>query len=204
MTEEAHNTTAAVRPFESYTAADHARVAMAAAAWSVMTAAYEALVPELRREAPPAVLIDAARSVDRLADQLLRAAVIAGHEQGLTWTQIGGALDVTKQSAHERFADQVTGFRRDLVNYLAALRDDPDAQLPGGSSVCDTSWYARRIDAWRAELGEMPGAMTVAGQPGELLARLSDPSTAITHVNGISARPADAPAPRCRFTAEAQ
>jgi hypothetical protein len=50
----------------------------------------------------------------------------------------------------------------------------------------------------------MPGTMALAGQPGELLAQLSDPATAVTGVNGTSARPADAPAPRCRFTADAQ
>jgi hypothetical protein len=67
----------------------------------------------------------------------------------------------------------------------------------------DTAWHAPKLDAWRAELGELPGGMPPAGTPGELLARLSDPATAVTGLNGTTARHPDASAPRCRFTADA-
>lgn len=196
------------RPFESYTAADHARVAMAEAAWSTLEAAYRAVVPEAHRDgAGPGVLIEAARLVLGHANALVRAAVVASHEQGMTWTQIGQALEVTKQSAHERFAEHVTAFRTQLAERLAQLAEDPDAKpdkyLSGWGMVPDTAWYAPQLDAWRAELGKLPGSLTRSGEPGELLARLSDPTTAVPGVYGTTARPVDATAPRCRFTADA-
>jgi hypothetical protein len=191
------------RAFQSFTSADHARVAMAHEAWYVLSEAYRALVPELSRETRPTVLIDAAVRVHRAAGHLLRAAVVAGHEQGLSWTQIGIGLDVTKQSAHERFAEAVTDFRRSLADHLNALDKDPAATLPASGRLYDTARDAPRLDRYRAELGEVPGTMTLAGRPGELLAQLSDPATAVTGVNGTSARPVDARVPWCRFSAEA-
>lgn len=190
------------RPFDSYTSADHARVAMAKEAWYAMAAAYEALVPELRRDPRPTVLIEAAVQAHSAAAHLLRAAVVASHEQGMSWSQIGTGLGVAKQSAHERFAPDVTAFRRGLADHLNALRDDAGAKLPATAPLYDTATEAPRLDRYRVELGEMPGTMSVAGRPGELLARLSDPATAVTGVNGTSARPVDAPVPRCRFAAD--
>ncbi len=199
-----------VRPFSSYTPADHARVAMASQAWTTLEAALRAVVPEAHRAADPisptspAELIQAARRVQSCAETLLRAAVVASHEQGLTWTQIGHGLTVTKQSAHERFAEAVTAFRREVAECQRQLAEsDETPRSPSArAGVVDTAWYAPRIDAWRAELGRLPGAMTPPGQPGELLARLSEAETAITRLNGAWARPIDAPAPHCPFTAE--
>lgn len=194
------------RPAMSYTPSDHARVAMAAATWSVLGSAVDALVPELRHEARPTALIDAARKVHSAAARLMEAAVVASHEQGMTWTQIGSALDVTKQSAHERYADNVTGFRQQLAAWLNALAEAPSAKPRAVSStpplLVDTAWYAPRLDAWRAELGEVPGVLAAAGRPGELLAQLSDPATAVTGLNGTTARPIDARPLNCRFTAQ--
>jgi hypothetical protein len=200
MTDE---TQTQARPFDSYTSADHARVAMAQDAWYAMAAAYAALVPELRRDPRPTALIEAAVEAHGAAVDLLRAAVVASHEQGLSWSQIGLGLGVTKQSAHERFAQDVGEFRRALADHLNALSDDPRAELPAAAPVYDTAKVAPRIDRYRVELGEVPGTMSVAGRPGELLAQLSDPATAVTGVNGTSARPVDAPVPRCRFSADA-
>ncbi len=199
------------RRFESYTTADHARVAMAEAAWSTLEAAYRAIVPEAHRPdgVPPTVLIEAALWARARAEDLLRAAVIASHERGLSWTQIGKGLNTSKQAAHERFAGDVTAFRKQLAAHLAALAQDPDAkpEMPEGFEfgwclVPDTAFYAPLVDAWRAELGEIPGAFTKAGNPGELLAQLSDPATAVTRLNGTTARPVDVDAPRCSFTAD--
>ncbi|MFI5614969.1 hypothetical protein [Amycolatopsis sp. NPDC051903] len=199
------------RPFDSYTAADHARVAMAEAAWSTLEAAYRAIVPEAHRPdgVPPTVLIEAASWARARAEDLLRAAVIASHERGLSWTQIGRALGTSKQAAHERFAGDVTAFHKQLAAHLAALAEDPDAKPEkpegfeyGWGLVPDTAFFASHLDAWRAELGEIPGAFTPAGNPGDLLARLSDPTTAVTGVNDTTARPVDVDASRCRFTAD--
>lgn len=196
------------RTFEAYTAADHARVVMAEAAWSTLEAAYRAVVPEAHQDHHPRALIEAARRVAGLAETLLSAAVVASHEQGQSWTEIGRGLEVSKQAAWERFAEHVTDFRTQLAERLNKLAADPDTKpqrsVSGFGMLLDTAWYAPKLDAWRAELGEIPGSMTKPGEPGELLARLSDPATAVTGVNGTTARPSDATAPQCRFTADAQ
>lgn len=194
------------RPFASYTAADHARVAMAENAWSLLEHAYRATLPEAHRDGfPTGALIDAALSVQHRAEWLLRTAVVASHEQGMTWQQIGDHLGISRQSAHERFSPVVTEARRALATQLDALAADPDAEVEQIVPLVDTAWYAPRLDQWRAELGqlEIPGTMLVPGRPGELLAQLSDPDTAVTGVNGTTARGADAGPPRCRFTTEA-
>lgn len=89
----------AARAFDSYTAADHVRVAMAEAAWSTLEAAYRAIVPEAHRPdgVPPTAPIEAALSARAHAEDLLRAAVIASHERGLSWPQIGRGLGTSKQ-----------------------------------------------------------------------------------------------------------
>jgi capsid protein len=120
----------AVRAFASYTTADHARVAMAEVAWSTLEAAFRAIVPEAHRPdgVPPTVLLEAALWARARAQDLVRAAVIASHERGLSWTQIGKGLGTSKQAAHERFAGEVTAFRKQLAALLAALAEDPDAK----------------------------------------------------------------------------
>lgn len=57
--------------------------------------------PRSGREIPHALkLIDA-------ADRALVAAVALARERRNSWTAIGDALGVTKQAAHERFADRI-------------------------------------------------------------------------------------------------
>lgn len=58
---------------------------------SLLEAAYRAIVPEAHGPdgVPPDVLIEAALSAQAHAERLVRAAVIASHERGLSWTQIG-------------------------------------------------------------------------------------------------------------------
>lgn len=154
---------------------------------------------------PPTALIEAALSARAHAEDLLRAAVIASHERGLSWPQIGRGLGTSKQAAHERFAGDVTAFRKQLAAHLDALAEDPDAKLnrpEGFEHLVSTAWYAPQLDAWRAELGEVSGFFAKAGNPGELLAQLSDPATAVTRLNGTTARPVNATVPRCAFTAD--
>jgi hypothetical protein len=205
MTESTSDRAEPARRFESYTSADHARVALAERAWTTLDAVNAALVPEgrLPNGTLPTALIRAALDVQHLAEKLVQAAVVASHERGLSWTQIGQGLGVSKQAAHERFAGDVTKFRQALVDHLDALAANPDADVERpGTHLVDTAWYAPKLDAWRAELGRLPGGLSPAGRAGELLAQLSDADTAVTGLNGINARHPDSPSPRCRFTAE--
>jgi len=47
--------------------------------------------------------IGAVRAVEVAADQARRALVAEARAEGRTWEDIGGALGVTRQAAHERF-----------------------------------------------------------------------------------------------------
>lgn len=176
------------RPFTSYTQADHARVAMAEAAWGTFIEAFRAIVPEenyprgITDGAGPGALIRDALLVRQAADRLLTAAVVATYEQGQSWSDISLMLEVTKQSAHERFAAAVDAFRRDLAAQLAEMADAPDAGTrhlhpidPDGRLLINTDWWAPRLDAWRAQVGELPsGEAGARAKRGELLAQLSD------------------------------
>lgn len=47
----------------------------------------------------------------RLVDGRIEEAVAAGRRQGATWAEIGAALRVSRQTAHERYRDRVTDGR---------------------------------------------------------------------------------------------
>lgn len=201
------------RPFASFTAADHARIAYAQTAFAIAARGYEAVVPERNvgdHPFPPAIL----RTIWVLgqARRLENLAVILCHETGHTWDQIGKAFDITRQSAHQRFAPHVKDFHHDLATVLDQVKAGvtvPDAinTLPWRDRtgmkgyIVDTEWYAPRLDAWLVEIGDMPASMMSAFKPGALLARLSDQDTSVGYrSNGV--RGPDAHAPRCPFTAD--
>ena len=67
-----------------------------------MTDLYKPPSPDDPAEALAAVL-----SLRRLADRLELASVQSAIDQGWTWSQIAGALGVTRQAAHKRYAHRV-------------------------------------------------------------------------------------------------
>lgn len=190
---------AEARGFGSYTPADHARVAMADAAWKALETAVAATAPEAYRASRPGLLIETAQWLTGYAQSVLRAAVIATHEQGQSWEQIGQALGVSRQAAHERFAGVVTEFRTQLAAHLAALETNPHA-TPGPGRLVDTPRRAPLLDRWLTELGAVPGTLTEAGKPGQLLALLSNPASAAAGSVSTVARDPEQEAPDCRYT----
>ena len=54
--------------------------------------------------ADPAVGLQAAAALRRLADQLEREQVRRAREQGWSWREIALALNVSKQAVHQRYA----------------------------------------------------------------------------------------------------
>ncbi|MER6684601.1 hypothetical protein [Streptomyces olivaceoviridis] len=58
--------------------------------------------------------VEEAASLVRHAEVLLRWAVIYERERRTSWEDIGAALGITKQSAHERFGKHVTNWREPL------------------------------------------------------------------------------------------
>jgi hypothetical protein len=66
--------------------------------------------------------IEIARTTPTWIERLLILAVVLSHKAGNTWEQIGRALGVSRQSAHERYAGHVAAFHRDLGAVLDAIR----------------------------------------------------------------------------------
>jgi hypothetical protein len=85
----------------------------------------------------------------RGAEALLRLAVIADRCRGVSWEEIGEALGVSKQAAHERFAGAVAEFREQV---LFPHRRPAGAQL--GYTVAphpigdDVEGVLRKLDEW--------------------------------------------------------
>ncbi|WP_115418779.1 helix-turn-helix domain-containing protein [Ensifer sp. M14] len=60
----------------------------------------------------PAETLATVVALRRLADRLERQAVAAALGKGWSWARIAQALGVTKQAAHKRLSDLVTGNER--------------------------------------------------------------------------------------------
>lgn len=83
---------------------DESRIALASRAWFLCGRA-TALMP-VDPEAPPGSLLSAALAFQQDAEELVYRAVIAERERGTTWEQIAQAAGITRQTAHERWANQ--------------------------------------------------------------------------------------------------
>lgn len=191
----------ALRPFASYTPADHARVAMAADALFLAAACHQAIIPEgaaAEGSPPTAAIIGLAGGIVRSAAKLMESAVVTAYEAGATWEQIGRALGdgITRQSAHARYAPAVAEFREQLAAALGRARPGKDP-LAGETRICDTAWYAPFLD--EAATVEQPGMLGPPPATGEFLKHLSDPETAApAQLAGV--RGPDALPPHCRYT----
>ncbi|MEY8037988.1 hypothetical protein [Saccharopolyspora cebuensis] len=107
----------------------------------MLEAAYRATVPEAHRDGLSRRSPDrGAQSALQHAQALLRAPVVASHEQGITWQQIGDHLGISRQSAHERFGPAATEARRALPEHLQARTAAPDARTGSSGPIVDTAW----------------------------------------------------------------
>ncbi|MEU2717790.1 hypothetical protein [Streptomyces sp. NPDC007205] len=137
---------------------------------------------------------EAARLVSR-AEDVLRYAVIYERESHSSWEDIGGALGVTRQTAHERFADVVARWRAPLDKPERYLPDGTpdDERIPYGARYADgdlrphygtaeqtaknlEEWLQQRTvpgDSWADEEHPVTGALT-RNSTATMLMRLSD------------------------------
>ncbi|MFB6755465.1 hypothetical protein ACFCX6_31635 [Streptomyces sp. NPDC056353] len=137
---------------------------------------------------------EAARLVSR-AEDVLRCAVIFERESHSSWEDIGGALGVTRQTAHERFADVVARWRAPLDKPERYLPDGTpdDERIPYGVRYADgiprpeygtaeqtakdlEEWLQQRTvpgDSWADEEHPVTGALT-RNSTATMLMRLSD------------------------------
>jgi hypothetical protein len=97
----------------------------------------------------PGDLVDEALALVRDADQVLRLAVAAERAAGTSWQEIGERLDITRQSAHERFARAV----EEITDGVLFPEREPDHDGGLGWWACpdgleDPERTVARLDQW--------------------------------------------------------
>jgi hypothetical protein len=105
-----------------------------------------------------AYLTEEAATVVRDAIDLLRAAVVADRLRDASWSEVGEALEISKQSAHERFANVEREFREALL--FPHRHPEPPPALGytvAPYAVQEPDRVRERLDAWVIERGRSSG-----------------------------------------------
>jgi hypothetical protein len=136
-----------------YTDASLARLALAHEASELADSA-RAFVPihpsELRSTGGGGTggsMIEDAARLRAQADQVLTLAVVYERLTGTSWEQIGEALGVTRQSAHQRYADAERRFREALAE-PEATGDSGEPYVRLDAAAYEPDEWAGRLDAW--------------------------------------------------------
>jgi hypothetical protein len=124
-----------------------ARVALSVAAREVSDFA-RSLVPADDRGSGPGEIVELAAQLVDEARSVLERAVVYEREQGASWQTVGAALGISRQTAHERFAEVERRWQDALRRPYAeagpggrlALR------LPDGAE--DPQRWGQQLDAW--------------------------------------------------------
>jgi hypothetical protein len=124
-----------------------ARLALSHAATELADRA-AALVPTVSDGyARPGEHTEQADQLAAIAREVLDRAVVFDRDRGASWADVGAALDVTRQTAHERFAPVLTEWESGLDEPWSAgpIRN---SRLPEGAA--DPARAAARLDTWCA------------------------------------------------------
>lgn len=122
------------------------------------------------------VLLSDARRIAELAARVLAAAVVLEREDGTTWQEIAGTLEVTRSSAHKRWAPVVT-------QWQAQVAEASVSGAVAGSAVAggEVAMLVAELDAWvvrhREHLDPVPSERPV----GAALEQL-DPVQELQHL----------------------
>lgn len=126
-------------------------------------------------------LIEDARHVAALAREVLAAAVVVERCDSTTWEQVAGALGMTRQSAHQRWAPVVARWEADLEH--AAI---PGTATAGEGWTSDPDVVAAELDAWVLRHHE-PTDPPVGSAPVSSALRRMDPLRELMHLQGVRA-----------------
>jgi hypothetical protein len=126
--------------------------------------------------------------------------VIAAHESGLTWTEIGDLVGMPPAAARKRWKTAISAFQQELqdAHRLEVLGINPPNEPV---EIVDTGTCAAELDRRRALLGPVVARLNAkvpTGQAGDVLALLTDPAD-ISWDPEPNVRSVDAPPTRCRF-----
>jgi|SRR5215207_6318849 len=130
-----------------YSRKSQARIALSVAAREVSDEARGLVSADDRSSGVGEIVERAVQLVDRTRDVLERA-VVYEREQGASWQDIGAALGVSRQTAHERFAEVEQRWKDALRRpYAEAGPGGRRAlRLPEGAE--DPERWSRQLDAW--------------------------------------------------------
>src|SRR5882757_1949021 len=87
---------------------DESRVALALTLRQAADAVLDAVPVE--PDPAPGDLLRTALKLQRRMEDVVREAVVAERERGTTWYQIGEAVGITRQSAHEKWYSDIHGW----------------------------------------------------------------------------------------------
>ncbi|MGP3983776.1 hypothetical protein [Streptomyces sp. KR80] len=132
-----HDVTGGCRP-RALTPLDEAYVAHADALSELAHAILQNFPLQPRTRQPKGEVLEDALELRRLADQIVEKAVVVENERGASWTKIGAAASITKQSAHEKWGTVVLDWT--LIKQRRASPNRSAAEI------------ARTLDTWYAEL----------------------------------------------------
>jgi hypothetical protein len=173
-----------------YSRAARARVAYSVAAKELSNFARTAVQTSSDGYAQAGEFVQNAARMAGEAQHILELAVILEREKGTSWEDIGQALGITKQAAHERFSRVVERWRADLVEPWVPDRGGLlSLQLPDGAE--DPWTWARRLDEWVSRHREVtdpdPGELPVSGNLRKA-SLVEQVSTALAEVRALQER----------------
>jgi hypothetical protein len=95
-----------------------------------------------------AFLTEEASAIFIAARELLAAAVVADRERGCSWSDVGEGLQVTRQSAQERFVAAERDFREVVLFPGRTSADGGSGRCVAPDAVENPEQVGRRLDQW--------------------------------------------------------
>ncbi|MET9915294.1 hypothetical protein ABZZ74_53310 [Streptomyces sp. NPDC006476] len=152
-------------------------------------------VPTDDTYATPGILVTQAQRLVDLAREVLTRSVIYERTNGTSWEEIGEALGITRQSAHERFKAAMDEWELSLVEPFQEDENWPVPCMRIHAAAYEPTWTGRWLDQWVRET--LPAyrdqEYPVSGhlQPLSADEEMHQVDAAIRHLHSSGAGPAE-------------
>ncbi|MER5511545.1 hypothetical protein ABT052_40470 [Streptomyces sp. NPDC002766] len=152
-------------------------------------------VPTDDAYATPGSLVTEAQQLVDLARDVLTRSVIYERTKGTSWEEIGEALGITRQSAHERFKaamdewelSLVQPFQKDESWPIASMRIHEAAYEPTRTGRQLDQWVRETLPAYRDQEHPVSGHL----RPLSAVEEMNQVLAAISHLHSSGAGPAE-------------
>ncbi len=153
------------RESTTYSREARARVALSLACQDLSDSARHAVPTSSDGYAQSGGFVEMAAGMVSAAQHVLQLAAVLEREKGTSWEDIGEALEISKQAAHERFSGAHDRWRKQLAEPWVPSGSLLSCQLPAGAE--DPATWAQRLDEWvirhREQTDVDPGQRPVSG-----------------------------------------